>query len=194
MKDSDVIGDETAQLRFLPVKLLRQLISCFPGFRLTSSERRADSPSRTPPAGTTSPSPTPPATPARRGDFTRAEYARRHQLKIMDDLDKVLQQKSAGQARTPAKKARSRPRSMTREETQLSLSPAKTRTTGAVRRGRLIHQHAGAFNLSSGLSLQAPNWPKSTHTHPSTWQSQTSPRIKVATPQRKAAGTPYPDP
>lgn len=37
----------------------------------------------------------PPAegTPQRRGDFTRQEYERRHQLKIMEDLDKVLRQK-----------------------------------------------------------------------------------------------------
>ncbi|XP_076135500.1 calmodulin-regulated spectrin-associated protein 3 [Alosa pseudoharengus] len=36
---------------------------------------------------------TPPSTPQRRGDFTREEYERRHQLKIMSDLDKVLRQK-----------------------------------------------------------------------------------------------------
>ncbi|XP_037328567.2 calmodulin-regulated spectrin-associated protein 3-like isoform X1 [Pungitius pungitius] len=84
-----------------------------------------NSPSSTPPAGMTSPSPTPPATPVRRGTFTRVEYARRHQLRIMEDLDKVLRQKSTGQGRPSAKKPRPRPRSMTREETQLSLSPAK---------------------------------------------------------------------
>ncbi|XP_053273768.1 calmodulin-regulated spectrin-associated protein 3 [Pleuronectes platessa] len=89
------------------------------------SYKRA-SPCNTPPAGTTSPSPTPPATPARWGDFTRGEHALRHQLKIMDDLDKMLrQQKSPNQGRSSAKKTRSRPRSMTREETRLSLSPAK---------------------------------------------------------------------
>ncbi|XP_029999090.1 calmodulin-regulated spectrin-associated protein 3-like isoform X2 [Sphaeramia orbicularis] len=98
--------------------------------RLTSSEKRAASPSNTPPAATTSPSPTPPATPARRGEFTRVEYARRQQLRIMDDLDKVLRQKSTNQGRGSVKKTRSRPRSMTREETKLSLSPAKG-TTGS---------------------------------------------------------------
>ncbi|XP_048104930.1 LOW QUALITY PROTEIN: calmodulin-regulated spectrin-associated protein 3 [Alosa alosa] len=36
---------------------------------------------------------TPPSTPQRRGNFTREEYERRHQLKIMSDLDKVLRQK-----------------------------------------------------------------------------------------------------
>lgn len=98
------------------------------GFRPASSEKRVASPSNTPPVGTTSPSPTPPATPARRGGFTREEYARRQQLRIMDDLDKVLRQKSTNQGRSSAKKTRSRPRSMTREETQLSLSPAKGKT------------------------------------------------------------------
>ncbi|KAF7654923.1 hypothetical protein LDENG_00063220 [Lucifuga dentata] len=95
--------------------------------RPASSERmRVGSPSHTLPAGTTSPSPTPPATPARRGEFTQEEYAWRHQLRIMNDLDKVLQQKSANQGR--AKKTRSRPRSMTREGSQLSRSPAKGTT------------------------------------------------------------------
>ncbi|XP_041839785.1 calmodulin-regulated spectrin-associated protein 3-like isoform X2 [Melanotaenia boesemani] len=93
--------------------------------RLASTDKRVASPSNTPPAGTTSPSPTPPATPARRGDFTRVEYARRQQLRIMEDLDKVIRQKSANQGRSSLKKTRSRPRSMTREETKLSLSPAK---------------------------------------------------------------------
>lgn len=96
------------------------------------------SPSNTPPQGTTSPSPTPPATPARRGDFTRGEYERRQQLRIMDDLDKVLQQKAMRQGGSSAKKARSRPRSMTREETQLSLSPAKG-TNGKFQRKKVAN-------------------------------------------------------
>ncbi|KAM6941296.1 calmodulin-regulated spectrin-associated protein 3-like [Lycodopsis pacificus] len=84
---------------------------------------RPASPSNTPPAGMTSPSPTPPATPVRRGTFTRVEYAWRHQLRVMEDLDKVLLQKSTNQRRSSVKNARPRPRSMTRGE--LSLSPAK---------------------------------------------------------------------
>ncbi|XP_065811780.1 calmodulin-regulated spectrin-associated protein 3-like isoform X3 [Labrus bergylta] len=93
--------------------------------RPLSPDKRMASPSNTPPAVTTSPSPTPPATPVRWGQFTRGEYARRHQLRIMEDLGKVLQQKPTPQGRSSAKKTRSRPRSMTREETKLSLSPAK---------------------------------------------------------------------
>ncbi|XP_054634616.1 calmodulin-regulated spectrin-associated protein 3-like isoform X3 [Dunckerocampus dactyliophorus] len=96
--------------------------------RPPSSDKTAASPSHTPPVGTISPSPTPPATPARRGDFTRAEYARRQQLRLMDNLDKVLQQKPTSQGRSPVRKTRARPRSVTREETQLSLSPAKRAT------------------------------------------------------------------
>nr|XP_057925828.1 calmodulin-regulated spectrin-associated protein 3 isoform X5 [Doryrhamphus excisus] len=92
-----------------------------------SSDKTA-SPSNSPAVGTISSSPTPPATPARRGDFTRAEYARRQQLRLMDDLDKVLQQKPTSQGRSPVRKTRARPRSVTREETQLSLSPAKKST------------------------------------------------------------------
>ncbi|XP_016115330.1 calmodulin-regulated spectrin-associated protein 3 [Sinocyclocheilus grahami] len=38
---------------------------------------------------------TPPGTPLRRGEFTKAEYERRLQLKIMADLGKVLKQKPA---------------------------------------------------------------------------------------------------
>ncbi|KAL3996819.1 cell division control protein 42 [Sarotherodon galilaeus] len=112
---------------------------------LASSEKRVASPSSTPPAATTSPSPTPPATPARRGDFTRGEYARRQQLRLMEDLDKVLKQKSSNQGRTSTKKTRSRPRSMTREETQLSLSPAKGATGTKLTR---VYSHS-SLNLAA---------------------------------------------
>ncbi|KAM4751266.1 calmodulin-regulated spectrin-associated protein 3-like isoform 2-T2 [Anableps anableps] len=114
--------------------------------RSASSERRGASPSNTPPAVTTSPSPTPPATPARRGDFTRGEYERRQQLKIMENLDKVLKQKTTNHpGRTAAKKTRSRPRSMTREETKLSLSPAKAATGSKLTK---VYSHS-SLNLSA---------------------------------------------
>ncbi|XP_053184018.1 calmodulin-regulated spectrin-associated protein 3-like [Scomber japonicus] len=131
--------------------------------RLASSDKRVASPSHTPPAGTTSPSPTPPATPVRRGDFTRGEYARRHQLKIMEDLDKVLRQKSTNHGRSSVKKAHARPRSMTREESQLSRSPAKQ--TAASKLTKVYSQ--------SSLNLAATNEPgnsgvptKKTHSRP----------------------------
>lgn len=56
----------------------------------------------------------------------------------MDDLDKVLQQKAMRQGGSSAKKARSRPHSMTREETQLSLSPAKG-TNGKFKRKKCVN-------------------------------------------------------
>ncbi|KAG7265023.1 hypothetical protein CRUP_007242 [Coryphaenoides rupestris] len=89
-----------------------------------SSEERHGSPCPTPPPGTTSPCPTPPATPIRWGEFTRGEYSLRHQLKIMADLGKVLQQKPANQGRAGGKKTRprARPRSATRAKPQLSQS------------------------------------------------------------------------
>ncbi|XP_034150411.1 calmodulin-regulated spectrin-associated protein 3 isoform X3 [Esox lucius] len=71
------------------------------------------------------PSLTPPSTPGRRGDFTRREYAHRQQIRIMADLEKVLQQKHNNQGRGSIKKPRPRPQSVTREESQLSRSPAK---------------------------------------------------------------------
>uniref|UniRef100_A0A4W5LYM7 Uncharacterized protein n=1 Tax=Hucho hucho TaxID=62062 RepID=A0A4W5LYM7_9TELE len=79
-----------------------------------------------PPAAAGVPSLTPPSTPSRRGDFTRREYAHRQQIRIMSDLDKVLRQKPTNQGRVAAKKSNPRPRSMTREESQLSRSPAKS--------------------------------------------------------------------
>ncbi|XP_045565998.1 calmodulin-regulated spectrin-associated protein 3 isoform X3 [Salmo salar] len=96
-------------------------------------ERRGSLP-QTPPLSCTPPPPsaagvpslTPPATPSRRGDFTRREYAHRQQIRIMSDLDKVLRQKPTNQGRVAAKKSRPRPRSVTREESQLSRSPAKS--------------------------------------------------------------------
>ncbi|KAM3624042.1 uncharacterized protein V6R79_018434 [Siganus canaliculatus] len=109
-----------------------------------SSDKQVASPPGTPPAGPTSASPTPPATPARRGDFTRGEYARRQQLRIMDDLDKMLRQKSSSHGRS-AKKSRSRPRSMTREETQLSLSPAKGATVSKLTK---VYSHS-SLNLAA---------------------------------------------
>ncbi|XP_056136188.1 calmodulin-regulated spectrin-associated protein 3 [Lampris incognitus] len=118
---------ERQQRRTEELRKRRQLNEQEKERRPASSEENRGSPSRTPPAGTTSPSPTPPATPARRGDFTRGEYARRQQLRIMADLDKVLRQKPASQGRGATKKSRPRPRprSMTREESQLPQSPAK---------------------------------------------------------------------
>ncbi|KAM4597820.1 calmodulin-regulated spectrin-associated protein 3 isoform 2-T2 [Polymixia lowei] len=73
--------------------------------------------------GTPPASRTPPAegTPQRRGDFTRQEYERRHQLKIMEDLDKVLRQKPT----TVRGVKKQRPKTVFRDDSVLSRSPAK---------------------------------------------------------------------
>ncbi|KAJ8251331.1 hypothetical protein GJAV_G00220180 [Gymnothorax javanicus] len=109
--------------------------------RLSSSDDRPLTPStppasRTPRTPSTPPAPrtprtpsTPPAlrapsteaTPVRRGDFTRQEYQRRHQLKIMEDLDKVLRQKPT----TVRGVKKQRPKSLFRDDSALSRSPAK---------------------------------------------------------------------
>ncbi|XP_039895813.1 calmodulin-regulated spectrin-associated protein 3 isoform X3 [Simochromis diagramma] len=66
---------------------------------------------------------TPPAegTPQRRGDFTKQEYERRQQLKIMEDLDKVLKQKPT----TVRGVKKQRPKTMFRDDSVLSQSPVK---------------------------------------------------------------------
>lgn len=60
-------------------------------------------------------------TPQRRGDFTRQEYERRHQLKIMEDLDKVLRQKPT----TVRGVKKQRPKTVFRDDSVLSHSPIK---------------------------------------------------------------------
>lgn len=67
---------------------------------------------------------TPPSvdgTPQRRGDFTRQEYERRQQLKIMEDLDKVLRQKPT----TVRGVKKQRPKTVFRDDSSLSHSPVK---------------------------------------------------------------------
>lgn len=78
----------------------------------------------TPPAARTPPpanTPPPEGTLHRRGDFTRQEYERRHQLKIMEDLDKVLRQKPT----TVRGVKKQRPKTVFRDDSGLSRSPAK---------------------------------------------------------------------
>ncbi|KPP63654.1 calmodulin-regulated spectrin-associated protein 3-like [Scleropages formosus] len=59
--------------------------------------------------------------PQRRGEFTRQEYERRQQLKLMEDLEKVLRQ------RPPASRGakKQRPKTEFRDDSGLSRSPAK---------------------------------------------------------------------
>lgn len=136
---------------------------------LVGPDQRARSPSEMPPAGITS---SPPSAPGRRDDFTRGEYVRRQQLRVMDDLDKMLRQKSATTGQASAKKARTRPRSMTREGTQLSLSPA---------RGSTGSKLAKVFSHSS-LNLAAADETKNINNEPAkkTQSRPSSPSGRVA--------------
>jgi hypothetical protein len=62
----------------------------------------------------------------RRGDFTRLEYERRAQLKLMDDLDKVLRPRATGTG-GPGRGGRRapRPRSGCCDDSALARSPAR---------------------------------------------------------------------
>ncbi|XP_061046585.1 calmodulin-regulated spectrin-associated protein 3 isoform X4 [Eubalaena glacialis] len=62
----------------------------------------------------------------RRGDFTRLEYERRAQLKLMDDLDKVLRPRATGSG-GPGRGGRRapRPRSGCCDDSALARSPAR---------------------------------------------------------------------
>ncbi|XP_049983329.1 calmodulin-regulated spectrin-associated protein 3 isoform X5 [Alexandromys fortis] len=62
----------------------------------------------------------------RRGDFTRLEYERRAQLKLMDDLDKVLRPRASGTG-GPGRGGRraTRPRSGCCDDSALARSPAR---------------------------------------------------------------------
>ncbi|XP_034449656.1 calmodulin-regulated spectrin-associated protein 3 isoform X3 [Hippoglossus hippoglossus] len=91
-------------------------------------------------------------TPKRRDDFTRQEYERRHQLKIMEDLDKVLRQKPT----TVRGVKKQRPKTVFRDDSGLSHSPAKGFTGTRLNK---VYSHS-TMNLSSmandsgGLSIR----------------------------------------
>ncbi|KAF5889780.1 calmodulin-regulated spectrin-associated protein 3-like isoform X1 [Clarias magur] len=67
------------------------------------------------------PQATPPGTPQRRGGFTKSEYERRHQLKIMADLERVLKQKPA--QRSHKKQHTHSPRKEKKVELQKPVQP-----------------------------------------------------------------------
>lgn len=60
----------------------------------------------------------------RRGEFTRLEYERRAQLKLMDDLDKVLRPRASGGPGRGGRRA-PRPRSGCCDDSALARSPAR---------------------------------------------------------------------
>ncbi|XP_037680385.1 calmodulin-regulated spectrin-associated protein 3 isoform X6 [Choloepus didactylus] len=107
--------------------------------------------------------PTAPATPSRapaeeevgprRGDFTRLEYERRAQLKLMDDLDKVLRPRAAG-AGGPGRGGRRapRPRSGCCDDSALARSPAR-----GLLGSRLSKVYSQSTLSLSTVANEAPN-------------------------------------
>ncbi|KAG8519259.1 Calmodulin-regulated spectrin-associated protein 3 [Galemys pyrenaicus] len=61
----------------------------------------------------------------RRGEFTRLEYERRAQLKLMDDLDKVLRPRASGSGAGRGGRRAPRPRSGCCDDSALARSPAR---------------------------------------------------------------------
>ncbi|XP_061556273.1 calmodulin-regulated spectrin-associated protein 3 isoform X1 [Phycodurus eques] len=92
----------------------------------------------TPPASRT---PLAEGTPQRRGDFTRQEYERRQQLKIMEDLDKVLRQKPT----TVRGVKKQRPKTVFRDDSALAHSPVKGLLGSRLNK---VYSHS-TMNLSS---------------------------------------------
>nr|XP_057906241.1 calmodulin-regulated spectrin-associated protein 3 isoform X2 [Doryrhamphus excisus] len=80
-------------------------------------------------------------TPQRRGEFTRQEYERRQQLKIMEDLDKVLRQKPT----TVRGVKKQRPKTVFRDDSALGHSPVKGLLGGRLNK---VYSHS-TTNLSS---------------------------------------------
>ncbi|XP_056263312.1 calmodulin-regulated spectrin-associated protein 3 isoform X2 [Pseudoliparis swirei] len=101
--------------------------------------------------GTSPASRTPPGegNPHRRGDFTRLEYERRHQLKIMEDLGKVLKQKPT----TVRGVKKQRPKAMFRDDSVLSRSPVRG-FVGTKVYSRSTMNLSSMANDSGGLSVR----------------------------------------
>uniref|UniRef100_A0A8C7BG92 Calmodulin regulated spectrin associated protein family member 3 n=1 Tax=Neovison vison TaxID=452646 RepID=A0A8C7BG92_NEOVI len=89
----------------------------------------------------------------RRGDFTRLEYERRAQLKLMDDLDKVLRPRAAGTG-GPGRGGRRapRPRSGCCDDSALARSPAR-----GLLGSRLSKVYSQSTLSLSTVANEAPN-------------------------------------
>ncbi|XP_026767099.3 calmodulin-regulated spectrin-associated protein 3 isoform X3 [Pangasianodon hypophthalmus] len=110
------------------------------------------------------PQATPPGTPQRRGGFTKAEYERRQQLKIMADLERVLKQKPA--QRSNKKQHTHSPRKEKKVEQQNFVQPngplppdKPTSTSDSVSKlmspGRLANQN-GEKDWENGSNASSP--------------------------------------
>nr|KAF6309519.1 calmodulin regulated spectrin associated protein family member 3 [Pipistrellus kuhlii] len=99
--------------------------------------------------------PAPPAPAAeeagpRRGEFTRLEYERRAQLKLMDDLDKVLRPRASGPGRGGRRAPR--PRSGCCDDSALARSPAR-----GLLGSRLSKVYSQSTLSLSTVANEAPN-------------------------------------
>lgn len=108
------------------VNVTHQMLSCFAFSKpqwmtIEGWGNRSEDRPRTPGTPPASGTPSVDGTPQRRGDFTRQEYERRQQLKIMEDLDKVLKQKPT----TVRGVKKQRPKTVFRDDSSLSHSPIK---------------------------------------------------------------------
>ncbi|XP_036167883.1 calmodulin-regulated spectrin-associated protein 3 isoform X4 [Myotis myotis] len=87
----------------------------------------------------------------RRGEFTRLEYERRAQLKLMDDLDKVLRPRAAGGPGRGGRRA-PRPRSGCCDDSALARSPAR-----GLLGSRLSKVYSQSTLSLSTVANEAPN-------------------------------------
>ncbi|KAM5239292.1 calmodulin-regulated spectrin-associated protein 3 isoform 7-T7 [Ctenodactylus gundi] len=87
----------------------------------------------------------------RRGDFTRLEYERRAQLKLMDDLDKVLRPRGSGGPGRGGRRA-PRPRSGCCDDSALARSPAR-----GLLGSRLSKVYSQSTLSLSTVANEAPN-------------------------------------
>ncbi|KAM9106040.1 calmodulin-regulated spectrin-associated protein 3 isoform 1-T1 [Megaptera novaeangliae] len=93
----------------------------------------------------------------RRGDFTRLEYERRAQLKLMDDLDKVLRPRATGSG-GPGRGGRRapRPRSGCCDDSALARSPARGPLGEAPVGSRLSKVYSQSTLSLSTVASEAP--------------------------------------
>lgn len=121
--ESTLAFDVAASVPVSSIPLLPIYLIC----RLAQEEAAAPAaPVATLPPAARAPAPAEEEVGPRRGDFTRLEYERRAQLKLMDDLDKVLRPRASGTG-GPGRGGRraTRPRSGCCDDSALARSPAR---------------------------------------------------------------------
>ncbi|XP_073697688.1 calmodulin-regulated spectrin-associated protein 3 isoform X1 [Garra rufa] len=120
---------------------------------------------------------TPPGTPLRRGTFTRAEYERRQQLKIMADLGKVLKQKPAKHS---SKKQAHKPHN---HELIHTRSPGKNKTVVSSQKdgGSLLKEKPAS--LSESPSKVMPSGQLASHNGEKDWERASNASSPASIPE-----------